>query len=73
MVKGDPIKPQPIVKGICFICNQPCENYCHQECSLAMADERAKRLKEATELTNTLLKQKDGFKRAKNDNRSELE
>ena len=57
-MKGDPIKPSPIVQGICFICNKPCENYCHQHCALAMADERAKRLKEATELTNTLLEQK---------------
>jgi len=57
-MKGDPIKPQPIVKGECFICGKPCERYCHQECSLAMADERTKRLKEATELTNTLLEQK---------------
>ncbi len=54
-MKGDPIKPQPIIKGECFICGKPCERYCHVECALAMADERAKRLKEATELTNTLL------------------
>lgn len=51
-MKGDPIRPKPIVLGQCFICLKPCEAYCHLECALAMSEERSKRLKEANELTN---------------------
>jgi hypothetical protein len=48
-MKGDPIKPAPFVLGLCFICNKPCHesSYCHQECALAMAEERDKRKEQA--------------------------
>jgi hypothetical protein len=57
-MKGDPVKPAPFVLGLCFICNEPCHelSYCHQECSLAMADERSKRLEEARKLEEELNK-----------------
>jgi hypothetical protein len=33
------VKPDRPKLGICFICNQPCEAYCHRECALAFSME----------------------------------
>ena len=35
------------IEGTCFICSKNCgSGYCHNECAIAYADEKAKRLKE---------------------------
>jgi hypothetical protein len=49
-MKGDPIKPRPLVEGICFLCLNPCKGYLHQECALSASDEKQKRRDEAREL-----------------------
>lgn len=40
-------QPKKIEKGTCFICGKECKDYCHQECALAMAEERDKRKEQA--------------------------
>jgi hypothetical protein len=42
-------KPDPIIKGNCFICKENCKEnaYCHFECANAHWKEQDKRIKEA--------------------------
>jgi len=44
------IKPDRPTLGTCFICNRPCERYCHQECALAFSMEEARLIQVAKDL-----------------------
>ena len=45
------VKPEKLVKGICFVCGNPCDpdRYCHYNCSQAMAEAKERLIQEAKE------------------------
>jgi hypothetical protein len=54
------IKPKHIELGTCFICNTPCERYCHLKCAIAFDSEKQRLLDEAKiNSLNEVIKEKD--------------
>ncbi len=53
-------KPKRMEIGICFICGEPCERYCHLKCAISFDSEKQRLIDEAkiTSL-NQIIEEKD--------------
>lgn len=58
--------PKRMSIGTCFICNEPCERYCHLKCALAFDSEKQRLLDEAKiKDLNQIIAEKDKMLQSK--------